>query len=66
MYICICHGISDRHLRDALCRGVNSFEELQACTGVSTCCGACEDSARELVSEVRTTVGNSATLATVD
>jgi len=48
MYICVCHGISDRQLREELDRGVRGFEELRACTGVATCCGACESSAREL------------------
>ncbi len=51
MYVCICHGISDRRLREAVRQGARSFEDLQATTGVSTCCGACEPTARELVAQ---------------
>lgn len=51
MYVCICHGISDRRLREVVSSGVRSFEELQARTGVSTCCGACEPTARAVVEE---------------
>ena len=51
MYVCVCHGISDRRLREAVQRGARSFEELQAQTGVSTCCGACEPMARAMVEQ---------------
>ncbi len=51
MYICVCHGISDRKLREVVQQGARSFEELQARTGVSTCCGACEPMARAMVEE---------------
>jgi bacterioferritin-associated ferredoxin len=52
MYVCLCHGIRDRELREAvLVRGVDTFEALQACTGVSTCCRTCEPTAREVLDE---------------
>ena len=51
MYVCICHGITDRRLKEAVREGASSFEELQAHTGVSTCCGACESTARAIVDE---------------
>mgnify|MGYP002781191140 CR=1 FL=1 len=44
MYVCLCHGIRDRELRDAVERGADTFEALQAHTGVSTCCRTCEPS----------------------
>ena len=53
MYVCICHGISDRRLKEELREGVATFEQLQARTGVSTCCGACESTARAIVEESR-------------
>jgi bacterioferritin-associated ferredoxin len=53
VYICICHGISDRRLRQAVSDGAQSFDDLQASTGVGSCCGACEPSVRELVDECR-------------
>ncbi len=51
MYVCICHGLSDKHLHHAVESGVRSFEQLQACTGVATCCGACEPCAREILED---------------
>jgi bacterioferritin-associated ferredoxin len=49
MYVCVCHGISDKRLREEVECGARRFEDLQARTGVGTCCGACEPFARELV-----------------
>ena len=49
MYVCLCHGITDKRLQQAIRDGARSFEQLQSCTGVATCCGACEPCARELL-----------------
>lgn len=49
MYVCLCHGISESRLQQAILEGAQSFEQLQSCTGVATCCGACEPCARELL-----------------
>ena len=51
MYVCVCHGISDRRLREAVASGARSFEDVQACTGVATNCGACEHTARSVIEE---------------
>jgi bacterioferritin-associated ferredoxin len=49
MYVCLCHGISETRLQQAIQEGARSFEQLQSCTGVATCCGACEPCAREML-----------------
>ena len=49
MYVCVCHGLSETRLQEAIRDGVQSFEQLQARTGVATCCGACEPCAREML-----------------
>ena len=49
MYVCLCHGIRDRELQQAVEQGASSFEELQARTGVASCCRTCEPTARELL-----------------
>ena len=49
MYVCVCHGISEKRLSQAIQEGARSFEQLQSCTGVATCCGACEPCAREIL-----------------
>ncbi len=55
MYVCLCHGIRDRDLKEAVARGADTFEALQARTGVSTCCRTCEPVARELLDEALAT-----------
>jgi bacterioferritin-associated ferredoxin len=49
MYVCVCHGITEKRLQQAIVEGARSFEQLQSCTGVATCCGACEPCARDLL-----------------
>jgi bacterioferritin-associated ferredoxin len=49
MYICVCHGISDRQIREVVDRGAASLDQVQAHLPVASCCGCCEDSARELI-----------------
>jgi bacterioferritin-associated ferredoxin len=51
MYVCVCHGISEKRLSQAIEDGARSFEALQSCTGVATCCGACEPCARQVLDE---------------
>jgi len=51
MYVCVCKGISDHRIRDAVRQGHSCFEDLQRCTGVSTCCGKCEPTVRAVVEE---------------
>jgi bacterioferritin-associated ferredoxin len=47
MIVCVCQRVSDRDIHRAAADGVHCFEDLQRATGVSTCCGRCEDCARE-------------------
>jgi bacterioferritin-associated ferredoxin len=49
MYICVCHAISDRQIREAVDRGAESLCEVQAYLPVASCCGRCEDSARQVI-----------------
>jgi bacterioferritin-associated ferredoxin len=49
MYICLCHAISDRQIREVVDRGAGSLPEVQAYLPVASCCGRCEDSAREVI-----------------
>lgn len=49
MYICVCHAISDRQIREVVASGAETLCEVQAHLPVASCCGCCEDSARELI-----------------
>lgn len=47
MYVCLCHGVTERAIRQAVQAGTGSFDQLQADTGVATCCGACREYAEQ-------------------
>jgi bacterioferritin-associated ferredoxin len=51
MYVCLCHGVTDRSIREAAGRGVSTLEALAAETGAGTCCGACRPLALEILQE---------------
>jgi len=51
MIVCVCKSVSDRKIRAAIAEGADSFEELQFELGVSTCCGKCEESVREVMAQ---------------
>jgi bacterioferritin-associated ferredoxin len=53
MIICICHGISDRHIAAQARAGCLSFDELQLDTGVATRCGCCREMARQTFEQHR-------------
>jgi bacterioferritin-associated ferredoxin len=41
MIVCICKGVSDRHIRAAVKGGAGSLRDLTRELGVGTCCGKC-------------------------
>ncbi|MCB0919927.1 MAG: (2Fe-2S)-binding protein [Actinobacteria bacterium] len=43
MYVCICHGISDTEIDDAIQAGAHCPDSLAARTGASTGCGMCRE-----------------------
>jgi len=49
MVVCLCNGVRDRDLRQAIDAGYRCFEDLQSRTGVATCCGKCEPMARQIL-----------------
>ncbi len=49
MIVCVCHGVSDRAIVAEVQGGCTSFEALQSATRVATCCGCCEDCARQVM-----------------
>ncbi len=51
MYVCICHGITDRAIREARARGVASIEELGAETGCGSTCGSCRPLASQILAD---------------
>lgn len=49
MYVCVCEAVSDQDIRHAIADGARTFEDVQATTHCTTCCGCCETEARQLV-----------------
>jgi bacterioferritin-associated ferredoxin len=49
MYICVCHGVTDRQICRAVDQGARSLGEVQMQLPVGACCGRCLDSAREVI-----------------
>ncbi len=51
MYVCVCHAVSDRQIREAVDHGARSLFDVQCQLPVGSCCGRCEDSAAQVVAE---------------
>ncbi len=51
MYVCICNGITDRQIREAIAEGASSVEELHDTLGVASQCGSCSEHALSLIHE---------------
>jgi bacterioferritin-associated ferredoxin len=50
MYVCICKGITDSQIRSAVADGLTNYHELRQTLGLSSQCGRCAVSAREIFS----------------
>lgn len=56
MYVCICHDIKDKQIKNALNQGVTSMSALKDELGVATCCGCCEPMVQDLLDEYHANV----------
>ncbi|MBA1244839.1 MULTISPECIES: bacterioferritin-associated ferredoxin [Pseudomonas] len=58
MYVCLCTGVTDGQIREAIYEGCCSYREVRQATGVASQCGKCACLAKEVVrdtlAEVRT------------
>lgn len=51
MYICICNAVTERDIRVAAARGVETVEALTFELGVGAGCGNCRDGARDILDQ---------------
>lgn len=51
MYVCICKGITDRQIKEAVYSGTTSVKGLRQRLGLSSQCGSCAELAQELIDE---------------
>jgi bacterioferritin-associated ferredoxin len=49
MYVCICHAVTDRQIREVVDQGARSLVEVQQVLPVAGCCGRCADTACEVI-----------------
>ncbi len=54
MYVCLCRGVTDGQIRQAVHDGVRTMRELRIELGVCSSCGRCGQHARELLEEAGT------------
>ncbi|UVJ43046.1 bacterioferritin-associated ferredoxin [Pseudomonas sp. LS1212] len=54
MYVCLCVGVTDGHIREAIYEGCCSYREVRAATNVGTQCGKCACLAKQVVRETLT------------
>lgn len=51
MYVCICKGITDQDIREAINNGSESFKSLKEELAVSSQCGSCVTHAKQILNE---------------
>ncbi|MGH3343877.1 MAG: (2Fe-2S)-binding protein [Carbonactinosporaceae bacterium] len=51
MYVCICHGVTEREVRREIAAGARSAEDIGDRCGAGTGCGSCVDRVCALLSE---------------
>jgi bacterioferritin-associated ferredoxin len=56
MYVCVCHAVTDKQLREAISQGSHSLRDLRRQLGVITSCGKCGRCVREILQQSRSAV----------
>ncbi len=51
MYVCLCKGITDDHIRDAVYGGATTLRQVRKQLGAMTQCGKCAMLTKEIVEE---------------
>ena len=59
MYVCLCQGVTDGQIREAIYEGCCSYRDVRESLGVGTQCGKCACTAKQVVRETLTQVQGS-------
>lgn len=51
MYVCVCKGVTEGALREAVYQGADRMRDLKACLGVTEQCGLCACHAKQVLDE---------------
>ncbi len=49
MIVCVCHGISDRHIEALVASGARTPEQVEQACGAGSDCGACRSEVERIV-----------------
>ncbi|UCH48284.1 MAG: bacterioferritin-associated ferredoxin [Betaproteobacteria bacterium] len=55
MYICLCNGVTENQIRDAVSEGAVSLHDLRHTLGVASSCGCCAKFAQQVIEETTAT-----------
>jgi len=61
MYVCLCEGVTDGQIRDAIFEGCCSYRDVRKTLGVASQCGKCACLAKQVVRETLSEVQSSQT-----
>lgn len=61
MYVCLCQGVTDGQIREAIYEGCCSYREVRDTLGVATQCGKCACTAKQIVRETLSDLHNAQT-----
>ena len=53
MFVCVCKGITDRQIRDAVIDGADSLGDVRRELGVASNCGRCAQCARQVIKQTK-------------
>ncbi|MGD8475903.1 MAG: bacterioferritin-associated ferredoxin [Burkholderiales bacterium] len=51
MYICLCNGVTENQIRNAVSEGAATLHDLRSTLGVASCCGRCAECAQQVIEE---------------
>ncbi|WP_213014854.1 bacterioferritin-associated ferredoxin [Acinetobacter rathckeae] len=51
MYVCLCRGITDQDIKDAVQNGAETFRDVRDQLDLATCCGRCAPEAKSIIRE---------------
>lgn len=51
MYVCICRGVTEKAIREAVHDGADRMRDLKECLGVTEQCGICACHAKQILDE---------------
>jgi bacterioferritin-associated ferredoxin len=51
VYICVCKGVTDTAIREAVHKGADRMRDLKTCLGVTGQCGICACHAKEVLEQ---------------